>query len=364
MKKKKIIIIGAGIYGCSIYLKLVQKYDCIIFEKSNDFLNGATGNNLNRIHYGYHYPRDQKTAELCMKGYNSFKKIYSKSIISNFANYYSISGEGSKTNSSSYLKFLIKNKLFYKKVFLNFANNKLLDIYKVNEPLYDIKILRKILKKKIPKKNIIFNQQVIKVVKKQNNIFEIQTFNKKKYEADIIIDASHYSTNSILKKNKKKIKKNYQLTCVYEIKLKSNSNFGFAIMDGNYFSILPHGKNKTKHLLYDVEHSILKQKICYELPKNYLDFKNYKKKINQKKIYINKKIKKYLPNLKYEFTGKTFLALRVFLPSWKKKDSRVPKLFEHKKNYFQVLSTKVDHAVLISNILNKIIAKKKTNLKI
>ena len=74
MKQKRIVIIGAGIYGCSAFLKLKDKYECIIIDKNEEILNGATSNNLNRIHYGYHYPRDQKTVDLCRK-YNDHMEV-------------------------------------------------------------------------------------------------------------------------------------------------------------------------------------------------------------------------------------------------------------------------------------------------
>ena len=130
MKQKRIVIIGAGIYGCSAFLKLKDKYECIIIDKNEEILNGATSNNLNRIHYGYHYPRDQKTVDLCLKGFKSFKSLYPNSIINNFNNYYSISKDNqSKTDTKTYVSFLKKNRLLLKNKKLKFANNKILDIF-------------------------------------------------------------------------------------------------------------------------------------------------------------------------------------------------------------------------------------------
>ena len=128
-------------------------------------------------------------------------------------------------------------------------------------------------------------------------------------------------------------------------------------MDGPYFSILPYGRNKNKHLLYDVEHSIIKQKNSYKLPEKFLNFKNYKKEINLNKIKIKKKVKKFLPRLNFSFSGKSNLAIRVFLPKWKKNDARVPQIIIPKKNYYQILSTKVDHAVTVSDEIVKLICK-------
>ena len=99
----------------------------------------------------------------------------------------------------------------------------------------------------------------------------------KTLNADIIIDTSHYATTSILNNNKR-TQSIYQVTCIYEITIKSMKKLGFAIMDGPYFSILPSGRNQNKHLLYDVEYSIIQQKKSHKLPEKFLNFENYKKK--------------------------------------------------------------------------------------
>ena len=75
--KQKIAIIGGGLFGITIYIILKKKgYDCTLFEKNNDILKGASTNNLNRVHFGYHYPRDIETAQQSLKGYKSFKSFY------------------------------------------------------------------------------------------------------------------------------------------------------------------------------------------------------------------------------------------------------------------------------------------------
>ena len=37
-------------------------------------MNGASSNNTNRLHLGYHYPRDLNTAQQCKKGFELFLK--------------------------------------------------------------------------------------------------------------------------------------------------------------------------------------------------------------------------------------------------------------------------------------------------
>ena len=103
--KPKIAIIGGGLFGITTYLKLLKKgYQCFLFEKKKSILKGASSNNLNRVHLGYHYPRDFETARQSLKGYKNFKKFYSSSIVDKFKNYYFIANL-SKVNMKNYLKF-------------------------------------------------------------------------------------------------------------------------------------------------------------------------------------------------------------------------------------------------------------------
>ena len=62
--KNKIAIIGGGLFGITIYLILKKNgIDCTLFDKNKKILQGASSNNLNRVHFGYHYPRDYETAK-------------------------------------------------------------------------------------------------------------------------------------------------------------------------------------------------------------------------------------------------------------------------------------------------------------
>ena len=86
---KKIAIIGGGLFGLTTYIMLKKRgIECNLFEKKKELLSGASTNNLNRVHFGYHYPRDNLTAKQSYKGYLSFYKIYKRAIFSNFKNYY------------------------------------------------------------------------------------------------------------------------------------------------------------------------------------------------------------------------------------------------------------------------------------
>ncbi len=282
---QKIAIIGAGLFGVTIYLMLKKNgFKCTLFDESHDILKGASTNNLNRVHIGYHYPRDYETAKQSLRGYKSFKKFYSSAIVEKFDNYYFIA-KTSKVNIKNYLKFCKINSLKFKKVNINkfyLKNNNLQGGIKVNEPIYDWeKIKENIYKKlkKYKKNEIKLDEKILNILFKKN--YKVKTI-KKNYNYDIIIDTSYEGSNKISKKISKQNKYIYQQVIIYEFISEDFKKMGLAVMDGKFFSFLPKGKS-NKHLLYHVVHSVLKKKICKEYPLKWKNNKIPKSKINQSK---------------------------------------------------------------------------------
>ena len=69
----KIAIIGAGWFGCHLASELKNDgHSILLFEKEKDIFAGASGNNQNRLHLGYHYPRSESTIVQTINSYNSF----------------------------------------------------------------------------------------------------------------------------------------------------------------------------------------------------------------------------------------------------------------------------------------------------
>ena len=358
---KKIAIIGAGLFGITIYLLLKKRgLECTLFEKNNDILEGASTNNLNRVHFGYHYPRDFETAKQSIKGYKSFKKFYSSAIIEKFDNYYFIA-KSSKVSLKVYLKFCKENNLKFKKVNLNkfnLLNNNLQGGIKVQEPIYDWKKIKNniINKLKLIKKNKKkLNEEVLNILNGKKYIIKT---NKKNYDYDIIIDASYEGSNRISKNISKQSKFIYQQVIVFEFILKNYKKMGLALMDGKFFSFLPKGKT-SKHILYHVKYSVLKNKISLEYPKKWKDKKISEYAINHSKKKILKDIKDYFPNLNLKLTKKYFISPRVFPTNQEKTDKRVSKIIKLRKGYYKIISAKVDHCVDIANeILKSLISYK------
>ena len=167
-----ICIIGAGWFGCFIGHELLKKkYIVDIYEKEKDIFLNASGNNQNRLHLGFHYPRSSITRKLSKTGFEFFKKkfsTFSKKINNNF---YAVSNtSSSKINFNKYLSIMSSSKLQFKKIHLkNFPYLKNLEgVIKSNEELILIEKVKKYYKKKL-KKNIVF-KYYIETLKKKKKI--------------------------------------------------------------------------------------------------------------------------------------------------------------------------------------------------
>lgn len=72
-------VIGAGFYGLHIATRLkALGLETKVFEKSNNILTFASGNNQFRLHLGFHYARNFRTRQQSRDGYFRFLERYGK----------------------------------------------------------------------------------------------------------------------------------------------------------------------------------------------------------------------------------------------------------------------------------------------
>ena len=88
-KSTRVAVVGCGAFGGMIALRLSEAgCDVTIFEREKECLRGASFNNQNRLHLGFHYPRDILTAHQCIQGFSRFREEFPECIVSGFPNLY------------------------------------------------------------------------------------------------------------------------------------------------------------------------------------------------------------------------------------------------------------------------------------
>ena len=256
----KIAIIGAGIFGITTAIILGKKNDVELFEKNDDILKSASGSNQYRVHRGYHYPRSPETVTGIIKSENSFKKLFSKAIVTTFEHFYCISKNNSLTSSEQFIEFCTKYQLEIERDTLDCVNKNSIDLcVRVNESVYDPKILKKISIDLLKNNNVKLHLNT----KATESIFN---------RFDKIIVCTYSSLNELLNKfPDSQHEYQFELCEKPVVKLpESFKNKSIVIMDGPFMCIDPLA-NTDLHLLCNVQHEIHQTNVgkFHEIQKEY-----------------------------------------------------------------------------------------------
>ena len=330
--KSKILLLGAGWYGCHLGLYLKEKgYSIKIYEKSNKIFNGSSGKNQFRFHHGYHYPRTLKTIEEIKKNFFKFKKKYGKFITFPKKNIYCIANYNSLIDFGTYTNILKSTNLKFKKKKFDFLKNIEGSIEIYEGVFKNLKII-KFFKKKIGK-NIIFKR-------------EIKNTDKVSKEFDFIIDCTNNTRQNFFKKTTK-----YVLTISFIYKKKSKRKaYPVTIMDGKLPSIYPYADKKNYFTLTHSKYTHIKSFNSFE-SLNKFKRKIKKIEINQRRKLFEKSIKFYYSNFEDTFSYKGYFFSYKLLPK-DKSDAR-PTFYTSNKNILSLFSPKIANIFSAEEIVNK-----------
>ena len=328
-KEIKIAIIGAGWFGCHIGYNLKKKnFDIKIFEKDKDIFKNASGNNTNRLHLGFHYPRSVKTREMSRDGYEKFIKQYPNFSMKLKENIYAIADDKSnKINANKFLNSMIKSKLKFKEYEISKTDLKnVTKVFNTSERQIDSYKAKSFFLKKL-KNNILLNFEIKKITK----IAKMFKINGEYF---------HYVINCTWQQSFKldNLDLTYEHCAISLYKPKYKNHKSYTIMDGPYFTLLKWSKNL--YGLYSVKKSrLFTSKNYSKVKKSYLRLKSK----NQKQIKENliMGFLKYYPNFKNNFIFvKNLHSIRTI--SKNKKDARIC-VVKNNNNFINVMSGKIDH---------------------
>ena len=265
--KKKVGIIGGGIFGLSCAMNLDKTHDVTVFDQTSDIMTGATYANHNRHHLGYHYPRSPETAEQCLESREDFEKAYEACCVNDFASYYCVSKDDSKTTAEDYVHFCDQVGLKYKEEWPAegvLDRSKIALSLKTEEGVYDFITLKKLVKERLTKTSTLeikLDHCVVdgsiepggekKLVVKNGEEHHTLTF-------DFVINAMYANHNRFCDWfgfQKRLFQFNLQELCIIDLPV--NDPIGITIQDGPFPSFLPLGFSKNRCLFAHVEASQL-----------------------------------------------------------------------------------------------------------
>lgn len=245
------IIIGAGLYGLysALFCGLKQQ-KILVLECDRTSFGRASYINQARVHQGYHYPRSISTAMKSAGYFERFYKDYGFCINRSFDKVYATSSQYSWSNGVQFKTFCraaglpceeLQPERFFKERMCDGA-------FLTREYTYDAMILKDYLLSRL---ETLSNVKIkygaaIERIEKLQDAYAVYTADGQGggYQAGYVLNATYAGTNQILHMaGFEKFKIKYELCeiilCDVNDKLKP---YGFTVMDGPFFSIMPFGK--------------------------------------------------------------------------------------------------------------------------
>lgn len=247
------IILGGGFYGCMIAQNLKGKI--LMLEREDDILKRASCNNQARIHNGYHYPRNYKTAYSSHKNYRKFLNDFPEACTETNIMLYPVA-KGGKTNAETFKKMYEKvgSILFpAPKELKDYFNLDLIEeVFIGEEAVFNSDILRDLIKKRLTHVDIRTNIEIEKVF-----INQVRT-NIGDFSGTNIISCLYAGTNPLLiKSNLPPLPLVHEDTIMPLVEVPEPfKNIGITIMDGDYFSVFPFPA-KNCHSIHHVKYTPL-----------------------------------------------------------------------------------------------------------
>ena len=342
----RIAVVGAGIFGVTIALKISSDHDVYLFDTADDILTGASRTNQLRLHRGYHYPRSPETTEALLESITFFIDEYKDAIIDKYDHYYCIANEKSHLTPSQYLNFCEKFKLEYD-VIKEFEH--------VNSDLVGLTVR--------VKESLLDYQKIYKICCDRLLTSSVRSNLGKKFcrrmvnDYDLIINCTYSNINELLNNDEKR---EYQFEVCEKIAVNmpaETRDTSIVIMDGPFMCVDPYGQTGMS-LLGNVTHAIHHTNTGYEpfIPINLRTVMN--KGIIKSPPTTNfdvfiKNGRDYIPSLnRCQYVGSMF-TVRAVLPNLDESDARPTIISHFSNNIVNVFSGKIDTCVMAAKILIK-----------
>lgn len=269
--KRCVAIIGCGIFGAMTALRLAARGAAVtIFERQARPLQGASYNNQNRLHLGFHYPRDDETARQSIRGFERFRQEFAPCILGGFPNAYFIAHEGSMVTPEQYLAFCKRMGLRHERI-EPAAYDPLVQGVDLgvlcDEVVYDSAVLATLVLQRLRHAHIepLFNAEVQRIERRAGGGFALQVAGHGRREFDAVVNCTYAQVNALGEQLGHDIAEyQFEYTMVPIVEWQ-HAPVGVSIMDGPFMTVLPFGQT-GRYLLYDVAHSVIAEHVGPHMP--------------------------------------------------------------------------------------------------
>lgn len=367
------IILGAGLYGLYSALYCGQKKEKIlIIECDQTPFRRATYINQARVHQGYHYPRSVSTAMKSAGYFERFNRDFDFCINREFKKIYATSSQYSWSNGEQFKKFCKAANIPCEELNPNaFFKDGMCDgVFMTREYTYDAMILKDwYLQKLSGLKNVEIRYGAnVSRIENSSDSYKVILADGTEHKTAFLLNATYASTNQILEMlGFEKFGIKYELCeiilCDVNEKLRE---YGFTVMDGPFFSIMPFGKSGLHSLTavtftphttsYDAVPTFECQSRSngFCSPAHLGNCNDCPAKPETAFPYMSNLARKYLCD-EYEFSYKSSLfSMKPILKSSEIDDSRptVIRVLSKKPTFVSVLSGKINTVYDLDEVLD------------
>lgn len=255
-------IIGGGVFGAATSIRLAEAgHTVTVFERLSGLLL-STSRYGNRLHMGYHYPRDEPTVRQCLRGYERFKRDFREAILGEVSNAYFIASRDSRVSASEFLEFCDRMELPFRLIpsadHAHRINNVAVGIA-TPEVVFDPAILARLLMGRLAGLGVSmrFGHEVTHIEPAIPEGFAITAADGEPEIFDAIVNCGYANASRIAAMlGYASPTRQYEYLAVPIVELdRERWRDSITILDGPFFTLLPFGGGS--HLLCHVEHSVV-----------------------------------------------------------------------------------------------------------
>lgn len=352
----RVAVIGCGIFGAMTALRLAENGASVhVFERSHSALQGASYNNQNRLHLGFHYPRDDETARQCIKGFQQFRDEFGPCLMEGFPNAYFIASSGSVTQPKDYLDFCERVGLRYDMVDLDAFSPVVRDVavgITTDEVVYDSSILRTLIDQRMNVAGVkpIFGADVTRILR-DGSRYKIEVSGEHHGPFDAVVNCTYANINTFnAQLGHAAPVYQYEYTMVPIIEW-DQPPVGITIMDGRFMTVLPFGQT-GKFLLYHVEHTVVSTSIGTQMPASWLDPDLSPSQHVDLPDFFNtmkEACLQFVPALEGAKIVGYLQGPRMVLANRDSTDARPSIINRHEAGFWSVFTGKIDHCMWVSD---------------
>lgn len=367
------IIIGAGLYGLYSALFCGKKgQSVLVLECDPTPFRRATYINQARVHQGYHYPRSISTAMKSAGYFEKFNRDFAFCVNQEFNKVYATSAKYSWSSGVQFKKFCKAANIPCEELPpQKFFKDGMCDgVFLTREYTYDAMLLKDYYLQQLSTLNNVTISYGVNItsIERDADSYVVRTGQSQSFSTGFLLNATYAGTNQILEMlGYEKFGIKYELCEI--ILCEANDalrEYGFTVMDGPFFSIMPFGKTGLHSLTsvtftpHTVSYDALPSFACQEKSGGYCSVRHLGNcndcpaKPKTAFPYMANLARKYLKD-EYGFTyEKSLFSMKPILMSSEIDDSRPTVIRVYSKNptCVGVLSGKINTVYDLDEVLS------------